>query len=81
MFSCLRKFGLLTRSKFYFINFINFSQMYCMVYKIELLFLSLAKPSGKCSKWNNDDLIKTGPFQGKIICLNSGSFISATDSD
>ena len=41
-----------------------------LVYKIELLFLSLAKPSGNCSKWNNDDLNKTGPFQGKIIFIS-----------
>ena len=40
-----------------------------LIYNIELLFLSLAKLSGNCSKSNNDDLIKTGPFQAKIILI------------
>ena len=63
MFFCLAKIRFAHQIEILFYKF----QSNLLVYKIELLFLSLAKPSRNCSKWNNDDLIKTGPFQGKII--------------
>ena len=65
MFSCLAKIWFAHQVEILFHKF----QSNLLVYKIELLFLSLAKPSGKCSKWNNDDLIETEPFQGKIIFI------------
>ena len=78
MFSCLAKIRFAHQVKILFYKF----QSNLLVNKIELLFLSLAKPSGNCSKWNNDD---TGPFQGNNrqnnFYLNSGSFTSTTDSD
>ena len=81
MSSCFSKIRFAHKVENLFYEFHKF-QSNVLVYKIELLFPSLAKPSGNCSKWNNDDLIKTGPFQGKIIFyLNSGSFTSTTDSD
>ena len=67
MFSCLAKIRFANEVE----NFIYKFQSNVLVYKIELLFLPLAKPSGNCSKWNNDDLIKTGPYQGKLINKNS----------
>ena len=70
MFSCLAKIRFAHQVEMLFYKFHKFHSN-VLVYKIKLLFLSLAKPSGNCSKWNNDDLIKTGPFQGAI---NSGSF-------
>ena len=68
MFSCLAKIRFAHQVEILFYKFYKF-QSNVLVYQIELLFLSLAKPSGNCSKWNNDDLIKTGPFQGKIISI------------
>ena len=68
MFSCLAKIRFAHQVEILFYKFHKF-QSNLLVYKIELLFLSLAKPSGNCSKWNNDDSIKTGPFQGKIIFI------------
>ena len=68
MFSCLAKIRFAHQVEILFYKFHKF-QSKLQVYKIELVFLSLAKPSGNCSKWNNDDLIKTGPFQGKIIFI------------
>ena len=35
----------------------------------EFLILSLARPSKNRSKWNTDDVIKTEPFQGKVIFI------------
>ena len=47
----------------------------------EFLSLFLARPTGNLLKCNTDGMIKTGPFQGKIIFyLNSGSFSPTTDS-
>ena len=68
MFSCLAKVRFAHQIEILFYKFHKFLSN-LLVYKIELLFLSLARPSGNCSKWNNDDLIKTGPFQGKIIFI------------
>ena len=65
MFSCLAKIRFAHQVKILFYKF----QSNVLVYKTELQFLSLAKLSGNCPKWNNDDLIKTGPFQGKIIFI------------
>ena len=68
MFSCSAKIWFAHQLEILFYKFHKF-QSNVLVYKIEFPFLSLAKPSGDCSKWNNDDLIKTGPFQGKIIFI------------
>ena len=68
MFSCLAKIRFAYQVKILFDKFHKF-QANVLVYKIELQFLSPAKPPGNCPKWNNDDLIKTGPFQGKIIFI------------
>ena len=77
MFSCLAKIWFAHQVEILFYKF----QSNVLVYKIELLFLSLAKTSGNCSNWNNDDLIKTGRFQGKIIfILILGHFTSIIDS-
>ena len=70
MFSCLAKILFAHQVEILFYKFHKFLSN-VLVYKTELLFLSLAKPSGNSSKWNNDDLIKTGPFQGKIILFLS----------
>ena len=58
MFSCLAKILFAHQVEISFYKFNKF-QSYVLVHKSELLFLSLDKPSGNCSKWNNDDLIKT----------------------
>ena len=68
MFSCLAKIRFALQVEILFYKFHEF-QSNLLVYKIELLFFSLAKPSENCSKWNNNDLIKTGISQGKIIFI------------
>ena len=68
MCSCLAKIRFAHTVEILFYKFHKF-QSNVLVYKIELLFLSLGKPSGNCSKWNNDELIKTEPFQGKILFI------------
>ena len=68
MFSCLARIRFAYQVEMLFYKFHKFHSN-VLVYKIELLFLSLAKPSGNCSKWSNDDLIKTGPFQGEVIFI------------
>ena len=65
MFCCLAKIRFAHQVEILFYKFYKF-QSNVLVYQIEVLFVSLAKPSGNCSKW---DLIKTVTFQGKIICI------------
>ena len=65
MFSCLAKIRFAHQVEILFYKFHKF-QSNVLVYKTELLFFSLAEPSGNSSKWNNDGLITAGPFQGKI---------------
>ena len=69
MFSCLTKIRFAHQVEILFYKLHKFLSN-VPVYKTELLFFSLAKPSGNCWKWNNDDPNKTGTFLGKIIFIS-----------